>query len=265
MKMKTNQRSLCSRKSSATWVLALAAASLCGCDMLTSPIGGSSWDGQEGFVCGGTQDITLEDLTVTFTPDPNDPFPHHSYAISAGGRCKLTLINCSISAPQVISAGGDSQVIIKGGRIAGEDIALAAESMATIEVADGADIVGPVESSGSAKLIGISEQEAKETSHSLDSSGEGACGAVIDCYAQHQAFGNVQGLVTGQVDATGQVTSADYSEGDAPEKVQLCLIEDMKQKSIKDFEGGPGKLQCQYAGMLTAETQALSFTPRFVQ
>jgi hypothetical protein len=263
--MTKNQRSFSRMEHQTILVMGslLALTALPGCEVLEM-LGLGSWDGTKPFQCGGSQNRTFKDLKIKYSPAAGEPFADN--AISAGGDCQLTLINCEISGNKVISAGGNAHIIIKGGKIEGKEEAMHVGGNATIEVTEGAQIVGPVESGGAGKIMGMPEQEKKQTVRSLSQRfGKGACDAVIRCYQQNKAFGNVQGLVSGEVNASGKVTAAKYSAGEAPQPVRQCLEQAMVTKSIAGFDGKPGKLQCQYAGTLTAGSQMLSLDSQFVR
>jgi hypothetical protein len=113
---------------------------------VAGPWGGSMTPNQT-FSCGGNDERTLEDVTVTLSAAPG---------ISAGGNCHLTLVNCNVTAPSVIDASGNAQVTIRGGSIHGTTAAITASGNAHVAV-EGATVDGPVSKSGSAQVTGVPE------------------------------------------------------------------------------------------------------------
>lgn len=110
-----------------------------------APTGSSPWSGTEPLNCGGGQNLTINGQTVNLPGQT---------AITASGACQLTLINCTITAGTVISAGGMARVTITGGRIVGSDASISAAGRATI-VVQGAQVEGRVQRSGQATVQGI--------------------------------------------------------------------------------------------------------------
>jgi hypothetical protein len=139
------------------------------------------WDGKRPIMCGGRQTLTLENVKATYDPGAATNIINES-AITAGGDCQLTLINCDISAPVVVSTGGNAHVVIKGGHlvgtkkvaieaggnatitvesghIEGKQAAIGAGGSATVDVKDGVDLSGSVMQAGSAKVTGVPKEK----------------------------------------------------------------------------------------------------------
>jgi len=96
-------------------------------------------------VCGGVDELSFEGETVTFPTGT---------AITAGGNCKLTLVNCNVTAPVAVDVGGNAQVIIRGGTVTGATAAISAGGNAHV-VVEGASVSGPVTRGGNAQITGV--------------------------------------------------------------------------------------------------------------
>lgn len=111
-----------------------------------APVAPQAWDGTTTFECRGNDRVALMGQTVQFTGT--------GPAIRAGANCQLTLTNMAISAPTVLEAAGNAQVMIIGGTLTGADKSLVATANATISVS-GATVSGETEARGHAEITGL--------------------------------------------------------------------------------------------------------------
>ncbi len=102
------------------------------------------WDGREPFSCGGTDHVRLVGVTATLASGT---------AVTAGSNCVVELVNCTITAPDGISALGNAQVIVEGGTITSSNQAASALGNATITFR-GTTVTGPTQALGNARIVG---------------------------------------------------------------------------------------------------------------
>jgi hypothetical protein len=100
----------------------------------------ATWDGKATFTCDGNDSVSLKNVKATA-------------GIEANGNCKLTLDNCTITAPVGISADGNAKVTVTGGSITGSTAAIKAVGISTVTVS-GATVKGKVVKDSLGKVIG---------------------------------------------------------------------------------------------------------------
>ncbi|MBO6938346.1 MAG: hypothetical protein JJ863_25480 [Deltaproteobacteria bacterium] len=111
-----------------------------------APVAPQAWNGAATFECRGNDRVSLMGQTVQFTGT--------GPAIRAGANCQLTLTNMTITAPTVIEAGGNAQVMIIGGTYSATDKSFVATANAKISVS-GATVTGDTQASGHAEITGL--------------------------------------------------------------------------------------------------------------
>ncbi len=104
----------------------------------------SKWDGKSPFTCGGNDVVKIEGVTAKLA----------GTAITAGGNCKLTLVNVNLTAPTGVEAGGNAVVTLQGGSIAATTLAVHAGGLAQVKVT-GTTMTGKTQAEGGAKITGI--------------------------------------------------------------------------------------------------------------
>lgn len=92
-----------------------------------------------------------------------------------------------------------------------------------------------------------------------------ACDGVFDCYRKHKAGGNVSGRIAVTIDRRGAARRVKLQVPGASRKVVRCIKKVSKAKKIPNFSGPPGKLVCQYAGMLMGGSRILSISKDYVK
>lgn len=211
------------------------------------------WDQQSTLDCGGSFVMTIEGKTIDMGGN----------AFMAGGDCELNIIDSDITADTVVSGGGNAKIKIEGGRIEGRNAAIDIGGNAVVDI-EGAEIVGAIERGGSARVNGLEgDPRVADQVEGVEQGDEQAYEAAIcaelvqPCYEKHEAWGNISGVVTADIDADGTVEDASY-EGDAPDEVQQCLLDTARKRSIDGYDGDPIRIACQYSGSLTKGTQMLA-------
>jgi hypothetical protein len=222
--------------------------------------------GKSPLSCGGSQRMTIRGKTIEVQPgDLKGPFSRE--LISAGGDCRIEIIDCNLKAPKVIGAGGTAHVLIQGGHIVGTEEAITAGGDAVVEVRD-AKIDGIISGGGAAKWIGIEPGRYGTAATTPDAAASPAdwdalaCAGVAGCFSSAGFAGNVSVKVTAKVAATGKVTGADI-QGEAPPAVRKCLVDSARRKTLAQYDGKPGKLVCTLVGMINGGTQMVSTTSGF--
>jgi hypothetical protein len=102
------------------------------------------WDGTATLQCLGDQDLKFTGVTAKLT----------TTAVNAAGSCHVTLVNCDITAPITIEAGGNASVTLQGGSLNASGIAIEAMGNSQISVS-GTKITGKTHASSGAKITGI--------------------------------------------------------------------------------------------------------------
>jgi Contractile injection system spike tip protein len=83
--------------------------------------GSSGWDGKSALMCGGHDVVHVTGKTANLVTGP---------VIIAGGDCELTIEDCTITAPEILSVGGSAKVVIKGGHFDATSTVMAPMTMA---------------------------------------------------------------------------------------------------------------------------------------
>ncbi len=242
----------------------MAAVALSGCEMI-SMISQSMghWDGSAPLMCGGSQSITVENLTINLPG---------SSAIQAGGNCQVTLINTTLTAGTAIDAGGDAVITIRGGSVTGTENALSLGGNARVNIEQGAVVNGPISSGGSAVVTGLPEGDprlASTRSTPVDPAEEAArtriCTDLTACYAQLNAYGQISGRVLVDLAADGSITNATYEGGQAPEPVQQCLTQTARSRPVVGWSGGAARVTCEYSGTYMQGIQQMMHSSSLVR
>lgn len=111
--------------------------------------------GKSQLMCGGTEHMTIHGQKIVLNAgELKGPFADEGL-ITAGGHCKMNIVDCDITAPKVLSAGGTAHVVIQGGHIHGTEEAISSGGDAVVEVR-GAHVDGKVSAGKASNLVGIS-------------------------------------------------------------------------------------------------------------
>jgi hypothetical protein len=216
----------------------------------------SSWDGKSTLVCGGSQQMTIRDKHVKMETGP---------AFTVGGDCKLNIVNSDIIAPTVIDAGGNAIVTVQGGSITATDKAIDAGGDAQIAI-HGTKILGAIDKGGSARITGLpdldKQQAAEDAGKALnDKWGKSACAGIAECYRNTHFVGQAGARVIGELDASGRVSTVTISG--TPGSGRDCLEQVMKAKSVTAYDGGKGRLVCEFAGTWAGGNEDLNIGGAF--
>jgi hypothetical protein len=105
------------------------------------------WDGKTPFTCGGSQTVTIENVTADF---------HQSEAVplTAMGGCHLTLVNDVIRGGTVLFTGGSAVVDIQGGALTGSQYTISAGGSSKVTYKD-TKLDGATQHSGGATITEI--------------------------------------------------------------------------------------------------------------
>jgi hypothetical protein len=201
----------------------------------------TAWNQKSTLTCGGSQHMTITGAHVKMDSAP---------VFEVGGDCQLTVIDSDIVAPTVVSAGGSAHVILRGGSITASDTAIDAGGDSQVEI-HGTKIVGRISKGGSGRITGLpdldQQQAADDAQKSLDDRwGKSACEGMTECYKSSNFLGQASAHVEGEVTADGSVSRVDISG--APGSPRNCLEATMKAKRLTGYDGGPGRLVCEFAG-----------------
>ena len=201
----------------------------------------TAWNQKSTLTCGGSQRMTITGVHVKMDDGP---------VFQVGGDCVLTVVDSDIVAPTVVSAGGSAHVILQGGRITASDTAIDAGGDSNVEI-HGTKIVGRISKGGSGRITGLpdldKQQAADDAQKALDDRwGKSACEGMTECYKSANFLGQASAHVEGDVAADGSISSVDISG--APGSPRDCLEATMKAKRLTGYDGGPGKLVCEFAG-----------------
>jgi hypothetical protein len=91
------------------------------------------WGGDDTLTCGGNMVMKLEGKEVDLD----------GTAIMAGGKCELTLKDCTFKGTTPLTIGGDAKVTIEGGTFTGSEKAVSAGGNAKVTI-KGATLVGDI-------------------------------------------------------------------------------------------------------------------------
>jgi hypothetical protein len=238
----------------------------------------AQWDGKSPLECFGSSVMTVRGRAVT-TSDAAQAIMH------AAGNCELEIIDCDLSGPVVLEAGGNAHVTVRNTKLNGGldvagnvqldlhatsvTVALPARAMVSgnARVAfHNSRLEGDLTHDGNSVVTGIPEIDRQQTLVDLSRRyGAQACDGVVACYEKNRAFGNISGRLVVTIDASGSARDAHYENGDAPPAVRDCLIALSLTRKIEPFDGKPGQMICDYAGSFIPGAMRLSTSPSFVQ
>jgi len=209
-----------------------------------------TWDEKSELLCGGSQHMSIRDKHIKMDKGP---------VFEVGGNCELEVIDSDIVAPSVLSGGGSAHVVFRGGSITASDSAIWVGGSAQVEI-DGTKIVGDVKKGGSARITGLPEldqqQAADDAQKALDDKwGREACDGVAQCYRASGFVGQASGRITAVLDASGAVQQVEITG--SPGEQRGCIESAMKAKKVNAFDGGTGKLVCEFAGTWAAGNEDL--------
>ncbi len=233
----------------------------------------------ETVICGGNQTVEYKNRTFDVASGP---------ALLAGGHCKVTLTDCTVSAAApgfgmgaisaganasitmtntkvtgspALHAGADASVALSGGSLEGE-IALDAGGASHI-TASGVTVKGEVKHGASAVIDGIAGVKgASQADSDLKKMATGGCDGYADCYVKGGFDGHVSSKMLVEIGPTGHATTASYQGGNAPKAVQDCMVAIGKTKSIAT---GPGQLKCELSGTISGGNSEIDSLPTFVK
>ena len=210
-----------------------------------------AWDEKSALMCGGSQHMTVRDKHIKMDKGP---------VFEVGGNCELEVIDSDIVAPSVLSGGGSAHIVFQGGSITASDSAISVGGSAQVEIR-GTKIVGATTKGGSARITGLPEldkqQSADDAQKALDDKwGQGACDGFAECYRNAGFVGQAGARVVGELDASGSVNQVQITG--TPGEQRDCLESTMKAKKVAAFDGGTGKLMCEFAGTWAAGNEDLT-------
>jgi hypothetical protein len=99
------------------------------------------WDGKSKLVCTGDQVMSIDGQKAHLA----------GTAITASGRCQLTLTRCEIDAGVAVRASGNASVTVENGTLHGSYAAVSASGRARVVLRNVA-VEGPVKVSGDAHV-----------------------------------------------------------------------------------------------------------------
>jgi hypothetical protein len=103
----------------------------------------AAWDGKAPLSCGGNDEVKVEGIKAKLD----------GTAVTAGGNCKLTLVNVELTAATGIEAGGNAVVTVQGGSITATALAVHALGSAQVHLT-GTKVSGKTEKLGGAVITG---------------------------------------------------------------------------------------------------------------
>jgi hypothetical protein len=103
----------------------------------------AKWDGKSPFECGANDNVTINGVKANLS----------ATAITAGGNCKLTLVNVNVTAPTAIEASGNAVVNVTGGSLNGSTFAVHAGGLAKVSMT-GTTVTGKTQATAAAKITG---------------------------------------------------------------------------------------------------------------
>jgi hypothetical protein len=209
------------------------------------------WDQKSPLTCGGSFAMTVKGKQIKMDKGP---------IFDVGGNCELHVIDCDLVAPSVLSGGGSAHVVLEGGSITASGTAISVGGSALVEI-KGTKVSGQVSKGGTARVTGLPEldrqQAAEDAQKALDDKwGRQACEGLIECYKKAAFVGQAAARVVGELDAGGQVARVQVTG--QPGEQRACLESTMKAKHVEAFDGGRGKLVCEFSGMFAAGSQMLT-------
>lgn len=207
-------------------------------------------------LAGGSCKVTLTNCTVTAT-DPGFGMG----AITAGGSASVSMSNTKVSGSPALTAGGSANVAMTGGSLEG---AVAIDSGGTANIkASGVSVKGEVKHGGNAVIEGIAGVKgASESDREADKLATGGCDGYADCYAKANFDGHVTSMMLVEIGPNGHATSASYQGGNAPKAVQDCMVAVGKTKTVAT---GPGHLKCELSGTVSGGNSEIDSSPTFMK
>lgn len=104
---------------------------------------GFGWNGSTPLVCGGNENITVNDVTASFSGGS---------AINAGGNCHVNCVGCNLSAPVVIAAGGNAEITLVNSKVTGAQ-AVVAGGNAQVKIVGNSTVTGQIVKGGNAEVV----------------------------------------------------------------------------------------------------------------
>ncbi|HEY5289715.1 MAG TPA: hypothetical protein VIJ59_06745 [Caulobacteraceae bacterium] len=216
----------------------------------------SSWDGKSPLTCGGSQQMTIRNKHIKMDTGP---------VFDVGGDCKLNIIDSDITAPTVLDAGGHAHVTFEGGSMTAGDKAITGGGDARVEI-HGTKIVGAIDKGGSMRITGLPEFDKQQAAEDADKAlndkwGKSACAGIVECYRNAHFVGQAGARVIGELDASGRVSAVTITGTPGPQRD--CLDQVMKAKAVAVYDGGKGRLVCEFAGTWAAGNEDLTIGGTF--
>ncbi len=207
-------------------------------------------------LAGGHCKVTLTDCTVTAAAPGMG-----MGAISAGAHASVTMTNTKVTGSPALHAGAEASIALTGGSLEGT-IALDAGGRSHI-TASGVTIKGEVKHGSEAVIDGIAGVKgASQADSDLKKMATGGCDGYSDCYVKGGFDGQVNSKMLVEIGPTGHATSASYQGGNAPKSVQDCMVALGKTKSVAS---GPGQLKCELSGTISGGNSEIDSLPTFVK
>jgi hypothetical protein len=82
------------------------------------------------------------------------------------------------------------------------------------------------------------------------------CATIIPCFQQLEFSGSFSADVTVDIEPNGSVSSVSFT-GQAPIPVQTCITDAIKNITLTDYNGKPGRTRCTKSGQLMGGTQMI--------
>lgn len=82
------------------------------------------------------------------------------------------------------------------------------------------------------------------------------CATIIPCFQQLEFSGSFSADVTVDIEPNGSVSAVSFT-GQAPIPVQTCITDAIKNITLTDYNGKPGRTRCTKSGQLMGGTQMI--------
>lgn len=86
--------------------------------------------------------------------------------------------------------------------------------------------------------------------------GKEFCATIIPCFQQLEFSGSFSADVTVDIEPNGTVSAVSFT-GQAPIPVQTCITDAIKNITLTDYNGKPGRTRCTMSGQLMGGTQMI--------
>jgi hypothetical protein len=89
-----------------------------------------------------------------------------------------------------------------------------------------------------------------------DDYGHEFCDTIIPCFQELDFAGSFTADVTVDIEPDGKVSAVSLT-GDAPKAIQTCITDAIKNITLADYNGKPGRTRCTKSGQLMKGTQMI--------